>query len=117
MAESKNHSVKSGHDDHHDDVYHVTPFSIYLKVAGALFALTFLTVGAHNLHLGAFAAPIAFFIATIKAALVMLWFMHLKNENLTNRVVFASGFFFLFLLFIFCVLDIYTRVAVTNTLN
>lgn len=112
----KNHSQH--HDDsHHDDVYHVTPFPVYMKVAGALILLTFLTVGAHQFHLGVFAAPVAFLIAAVKAALVMLWFMHLKNESMINRVVFGSGFFFLLLLFFFSVLDLGTRVVEMNTLN
>lgn len=103
--------------DDHESTHHVTPLSIYMKVAGALFLLTFLTVGAHALPLGVFAAPVAFLIAAVKAALVMLWFMHLKHENTTNRVIFGSGFFFLILLFFFCALDIYTRLTETNTLN
>ncbi len=109
---SSNHS-----EGEYGDLYHVTPFNIYMKVAGALFFLTFLTVGAHQLHLGSMAAPVAFLIAAVKAALVLLWFMHLKYDNMTNRVIFGSGFFFLFLLFIFCFLDLGTRVVEMSTLN
>lgn len=91
---------------------HITPMSTYLKVAGALFALTFLTVIAHhfNAQLGVLAAPVAFLIATVKAVLVMLWFMHLKDDNNVNRVIFGSGFLFLLLLFIISELDILTRI-------
>ena len=56
------------------------------------------------------AAPVAFIIAAIKAVLVMLWFMHLKDDNLTNRVIFGTGFFALLLLFLFTYGDIITRV-------
>ncbi|RYZ85635.1 MAG: hypothetical protein EOP06_15940, partial [Proteobacteria bacterium] len=57
--------------------HHITPFNVYLKVALSLFGLTILTVVAHhfNKQLGVMAAPVAFLIATIKAVLVMLWFM------------------------------------------
>jgi cytochrome c oxidase subunit 4 len=106
-------------DNHGDSQgHHITPLSDYLKVAGALFALTFLTVIAHHFNylLGAIAAPVAFLIATIKAILVMLWFMHLKYESVTNRVAFGSGFFFLALLLGFCGLDIWTRVVEISTL-
>jgi cytochrome c oxidase subunit 4 len=96
--------------------HHVTPISTYVKVAGALYVLTIATVSFHQLHLGAFAAPIAFLIASIKAALVLLWFMHLKEDNKTNRVIFGAGFFFLALLFAACALDIWTRVRFVNTL-
>ncbi|MNT50403.1 hypothetical protein D3C72_1873220 [compost metagenome] len=86
--------------------------AIYLKVAGALFALTFLTVIAHHFHvaLGSFAGPIAFLIALVKAFLVMAWFMHMKDDKVLNRVIFGTGFFFLAVLFIFCAADIATRV-------
>ncbi len=91
---------------------HISPTSMYLKVAGALFGLTILTVVAHQFHvaLGAFAAVIAFAIAAVKATLVLLYFMHLKDDNNMNRVIFASGFFFLVVLLLFSVVDIATRV-------
>lgn len=102
----------------HSGSHHVTPLSVYIKVASALFLLTFLTVIAHHFNyiLGALAAPVAFLIATVKAVLVMLWFMHLKYDNNMNRVIFGSGFFFLFLLYLFSEIDIITRVFQTTTL-
>lgn len=91
---------------------HITPMSTYLKVAGVLFALTFLTVIAHNFNaqMGALAAPVAFLIALVKATFVILYFMHLKDDTNINRAVFASGFLFLALLFVICAMDIATRV-------
>lgn len=105
MAANNNNDLNTLHP-------HITPMSTYLKVAGALFALTFLTVIAHsfNAQLGAMAAPVAFIIALIKAMFVILWFMHMKDDTNINRAVFASGFFFLALLFFICALDIATRV-------
>ncbi|WP_413586085.1 cytochrome C oxidase subunit IV family protein [Bdellovibrio sp. HCB274] len=90
---------------------HISPTSMYLKVAGALFGLTILTVVAHQFHeaLGAFNALVAFGIAAIKAGLVLLYFMHLKDDNNMNRMIFASGFFFLILLLLFSVVDIASR--------
>jgi cytochrome c oxidase subunit 4 len=106
------------HDHNENDAHHITPLNVYLKVAGALIALTFLTVIAHHFHeqLGIMAAPIAFLIATVKAVLVMMWFMHLKYDSMINRVTFGAGFFFLALLLFFCGLDIWTRVAEFSTL-
>jgi cytochrome c oxidase subunit IV len=107
---ANNHEDSQGH--------HVTPLNVYIKVAGGLFALTFLTVIAHHFHvaLGAMAAPIAFLIATVKAVMVILWFMHLKYDNVTNRVIFGAGFFFLALLLGICGLDIWSRVVEISTL-
>ncbi len=102
-----------GHSEHH-----VTPFDVYVKVAAALFALTFLTIAAHSIreHLQPFAAVIAFSIATVKAYLVVAFFMHLKYETKINRAIFFSGFLFLALLFIICTLDIYTRIIQSSVL-
>ena len=100
------------HHDSHNSEQHVTPFNVYVKVAAALFGLTFLTVGAHAIgeHLQPFTAFIAFAIATVKALLVILFFMHLKYETKINRAIFISGFIFLAILIGICFLDIYTRV-------
>lgn len=97
---------------------HISPTSMYLKVAAALFGLTILTVVAHHFHvqLGSFASPIAFGIAIVKATLVLLYFMHLKDDNNMNRAIFASGFFFLVVLLLFSVIDIATRVFETSPL-
>lgn len=105
-----------GHDN--NEIGHISPISTYVKIAMALFALTFLTVGFHAIHqyLGPFAALIAFSIAAVKAFLVMGWFMHLKYETPLNKAVFASGFAFLVLLFVICIIDIYSRIKVDSVL-
>ena len=102
-----------GHEDHH-----IMPFSTYMKVAGGLFLLTFLTIGAHALreHFEPFSAVIAFAIAGVKAYLVMAFFMHLKYDVPANRIIFATGFIFLAVLFGFCMLDILTRALQFNVL-
>ena len=106
-----NHS-NNAHGSSGSVEHHITPLSVYLKVAGGLFALTFLTIIAHvfkNNYL-ALAPIIAFAIAAVKAYLVMAWFMHLKYEVPSNRIIFSLGFIFLALLFGICFLDIATRV-------
>ncbi|MCK6597423.1 MAG: cytochrome C oxidase subunit IV family protein [Bdellovibrionaceae bacterium] len=101
--------------------HHIIPAEIYKKVALALFVLTLLTVGFHYLfhsvmHGSVLAAPVAFLIAAVKASLVLMFFMGLKYDSVDNRIIFALGFFFLFVLIFFSALDIWTRVAVTSTL-
>ena len=106
----------SEHTEHTE--HHIMPFATYMKVAAALFALTFLTVGFHLIHdlTRPFSALIAFTIAAVKANLVMAWFMHLKYESTLNRIVFGTGFLFLGVLIFFCVLDIYTRLTISSVL-
>jgi cytochrome c oxidase subunit IV len=96
--------------------HHIIPLKVYFKVAAALIVLTFLTVIFHEMHLGPFAGPVAFLIAAVKAALVLLYFMHLKYDNMTNRVIFGSGIFFLLILIGFSALDIWTRIQAFSTL-
>jgi cytochrome c oxidase subunit 4 len=113
---SKQNEEQGFFEGDYSHLYHVTPFATYMKVAAALIILTFLTVGAHQLHLGVLKAPIAFLIATVKAVLVMGWFMHLKYEGKLNKIIFGSGFLFLAVLLFFCALDILTRLAETSTI-
>lgn len=99
-------------------IHFIVPLNVLLRTGAALFALTLLTMIAfwYREHLGAFAAPVAFAIAAVKATLVMMFFMGLKYDSVMNRIIFGLGFFFLALLYIICILDIYTRVGATNTL-
>lgn len=100
------------------DVHHIVEFPILLRTALALFALTFLTIfafWAHN-YLGSMGPIVAFLIAGVKAALVMMFFMGLKYDTAMNRFIFSLGFVFLFLLFILSALDIWTRVPISSSL-
>lgn len=64
----------------------------YLPVYLTLVALTFLTVGSFYLGLGRiFAVTIAMAIAMVKAALIAIYFMHLRDERpLIYGVVFVG---------------------------
>jgi len=110
-----NHSHQAGHGNHEQ---HIMPFATYIKVAAALFILTFLTVTVHiyESHYMALAPFFAFAIAAVKAFLVMAWFMHLKYDEPSNRIIFSLGFIFLAVLFFFCSIDIFTRVAQVSPL-
>lgn len=89
--------------------HHMTPLKTFLKVYATLIALTILTVAAAQVNLGHFNTPIAMLIATAKALIVMLWFMHLKHDTRLNRLTICSAFFFLLLFFGFTATDVFTR--------
>ncbi len=110
------HQPTDSHD--HDGLHqhHIIPFAILGRVCFALLVLTALTVGTSRLHLGIFAAPVAFLIALVKALLVMAFFMGLKYDLKSNRVIFGVGFFVLAVMIFFCALDIWTRVYQGSTL-
>jgi cytochrome c oxidase subunit 4 len=83
---------------------------MYFAVFTALLVGTALTVFAATLDLGALNAPVALAIATVKATLVALFFMHVyhASERLTKLVVIAA-LFFLFLLLGLTMSDYATR--------
>lgn len=96
--------------------HHIIPFKTYMQVFATLIGLTILTVvTAKGMDLHPLNGVIAFTIATVKAALVMAIFMHLKYDAKSNTIIILSSFGFLFLLFIFSIADIYTRISVANT--
>lgn len=87
-----------------------SPLKMYFAVFFALLVGTGITVFAATLDLGPFNAPVALAIATVKATLVVLFFMHVWNasEKLTKLVV-IGALFFLFLLLGLTMADYATR--------
>jgi cytochrome c oxidase subunit 4 len=94
--------------EHEEHTTHSQGF--YLAIGAGLLVLTATTVGAAFVNLGPFNPVIALLIATIKATLVVLFFMHVKgaSERLTGAVV-VSGFFFLAILISLSLADYMTR--------
>jgi cytochrome c oxidase subunit 4 len=85
--------------------------AVYLKTLIALLILTGITVGASYIHFGSGAANVvvALTIATIKATLVALFFMHLLHDKPVNGLIASAGFVFLGLFLMFTLLDFDTR--------
>jgi cytochrome c oxidase subunit 4 len=82
----------------------------YFSVWGALLAGTLITYEVAKIDLGVFNAAVALIIATTKALLVALFFMHLKgaSEKMLKLVV-ISTVFFLFILLALSMADYGTR--------
>ena len=53
----------------------------YIVVWGALVVLTAVTVAVSYVHLGMMNVVVALLVASVKASLVALFFMHLRYEN------------------------------------
>ena len=70
-----------------------------LGVWAALLALLALTAGSAFVHLGVWNSVINMAIAVAKAALVVLFFMHLKTATALLRIVAAAALFMLAVLF------------------
>ena len=75
---------------------HILPLSVYIRVGTALFALTGITIAVAKVDLGGtWNLIVAMLVATIKATLVVLFFMHLLYDNKLYAVVFGIGLFML----------------------
>ena len=87
-----------------------SPLKTYLAVWGSLLLGTFITYKVAFIDLGRFNAAVALTIATIKALIVALFFMHLRHahEKLLKLVV-ISTVFFLFILLVLSMADYGTR--------
>ena len=72
---------------------HILPKRVYYTIFAILLFCTYLTVQIAFLDLGALNAVAALVIAVFKAALVVLFFMHVKySSRLTWAVVIGSVF-------------------------
>jgi cytochrome c oxidase subunit 4 len=88
---------------------HVVPKSVYFLVAAALFVLLVVTVLAAQFDLGYWNTPLAMLIALAKAALIVLYFMHVRYGHPLLRVFAAGGFLWLLILFALMLPDYLTR--------
>lgn len=79
--------------------------AVYARTLAALVVLTAITVGAAYVNLGAGNVVVALFIATIKASLVVLFFMHLRWDKPVYGIVAMAGFIFLGVFMGFCLMD------------
>ena len=95
---------------------HSVSFKTYLSVLTALLVLTVITVGVAQVDFGKLNAFFAMFVATIKAILVLMYFMHLKYDEKIYWLIFGSAVFFVILLYLFSELDIVTRVIQNSIL-
>ena len=89
--------------------HHITPFRTYLAVGLSLGVLTVITVVVSFVDLGGWNAVVAVGIASIKAALVALVFMHLLYDKKILLVIFLTGLLFLSIMIIFLMFDILRR--------
>ena len=82
---------------------------MFVAVWAALLALTALTVFVATLDLGPFNPVVALTIATIKALLVLLFFMELRYSTGLTKVGVTAALFFLMILVWLTLSDYLTR--------
>lgn len=90
----------------HAEVGHHVPLKVLAGTLAALLLLTVVTVGATWVDFGPVANLwIALIIATVKAILVALFFMHLAYDRPFNAVVLGAALFFVVLFVCFTLMD------------
>ena len=87
----------------------VVPVRTYLLILGALLLLTAITTAVALWNLGSLNDVVAMGIAVLKAALVVLYFMHAKDSPPLTKLVIAAALLWLLILFALTLGDYATR--------
>jgi len=107
-----NHDKHGSHDDNHGGGlhgHHLIPIPVYVKTLLALVVLTVLTMWISTVDLGKFNIVGNLGIASLKASLVMAFFMGLKYDNNLNRAFILSSFGALAILVVMSASDLWVR--------
>jgi cytochrome c oxidase subunit IV len=94
--------MKNGHA-------HISSYTSLAYVLIALLILTFTSVTITGIHLGAFSVAAALIIASIKVAIVITYFMHMKFESLFLKLMITGVFALFALVIIITFIDYYFR--------
>ncbi len=95
-ATPEKHAEAGGHEDH--GFAHVVSIPLLAGILGTLLVLTYITYAVTKVDLGGqWNLVVAMVIATIKASLVVTFFMHLLWDKKFNLLVFLSSVLFLIL--------------------
>lgn len=96
---------------------HILPLSTYLIIGSILLGLTIITVIVAQFDFGRWNIFIALAIASCKAILVALYFMHLKYDNKIYMVIFVSSIAFLAIFITFTMMDTLYRGEINEIRN
>ena len=106
MSHSESLTTSPEHSAPSQEKYaHAVSLPVLAAVFAALLLLTLLTVAATWYDLGSWNLIIALGIATLKAALVVLFFMHLRYDNPFYAIVFITALLFVALFLGLTLLD------------
>ncbi len=88
---------------------HISSYKLLSGVLVSLLILTCVTVGISYVDMGFYNVPIALLIASTKATIVLLFFMHLKYEGKAIVISFTSTVIFLCIMIGFTFWDVAFR--------
>jgi cytochrome c oxidase subunit 4 len=108
VSEQHYHDPANVTNPEHAEHHIVSPLE-YLYVYVALIIGTILTVIAAKLELGVFNPIVALGIASTKAVVVILFFMHVKYQSRLIKVTVGAGFFTFIVLVTMSLVDYMSR--------
>jgi len=91
------------------DSPHISEYSSLGIVLVSLLILTTISVAVTGIHLGALSVAVALIIASIKVAIVIIYFMHMKFESLFLKLMITGVFIIYALVVIITFSDYYFR--------
>ena len=95
-----------------ENKHHITPLKTYLIVFFSLLFLTAITVYSAQYDFGSFNIVLALIIASSKASLVLLFFMHLYYDNKINLAFILASVLFLAIFIGITMVDTESRSAI-----
>lgn len=97
-------------DDHGSEhQHHILPNNVGLRIFITLLVFTVITVAVARVDLGSLNFPVAMLIATVKALLVIFFFMGMEYDTNENRAMFFTSFAFFAFFIILTATDLFTR--------
>lgn len=109
MAEHIKHSDASNVTNPEHAEHHIVSPLEYCYVFAFLLLFTGVTVGAAYVNLGALNPIIALGIASTKAVVVILFFMHVKYQSKLIKMTVGAGFFTFLVLILMTMADYISR--------
>ena len=88
---------------------HVSSIKLYVSIFMTLMVLTAVTILVAYVNLGPWNKVVALGIASFKATLVVLYFMHVKYASRLTKLIVVTGFFFLAILLAETMVDYSSR--------
>tara|TARA_Y100000591_G_C21596354_1_gene575719 strand:- start:190 stop:570 length:381 start_codon:yes stop_codon:yes gene_type:complete len=93
----------------------IIPLKYYVITLIALLILTVVTVAVAQVDLGWLNIYVAMFVAMIKAAFVIFFFMGVRWDESFNKISFFGCLLFVLIFFVIVLADVFTRDGVYST--
>jgi cytochrome c oxidase subunit 4 len=96
----------SNHDDHSA---HIVSYKTYGIILSILLVFTSITIAVTQIHLDTLTVFVALFLASVKSALVLFYFMHIKFDSPFIRGMVIAIFVLIAVVIFITFLDYYNR--------